>query len=197
MLERSKIEILWQDPLDLAQKISDNYRDESWVFLYSGLNEKSNEKLDEKNSYLAIFPREKIICEDFFAAEKILKSSEERWFGYFSYEVAHDFEKFPKTKKSLIDLPKIWLVNFDLVFEFDHKKKKLMATFSDKKLLEKVTRWTFQQDKVDRISSSEFLSNFTDSSYLKTISKIKEMIARGDLYQTNLTRKCVPKRIKP
>ncbi len=185
MVANNNIEIPWQEPLHFAQKISDNYCGESWIFLYSGLNE----KLDKKNSYLAIFPREKIICEDFFAAEKILKNSEERWFGYFSYEVAHDFEKFPKTKKSFIDLPKIWLMNFDLVFEFDHKKKKLMAIFSDKKLLEKVTRWTIKKDKVDRISSSEFLSNFTDSSYLKTISKIKEMIARGDLYQTNLTRK--------
>jgi para-aminobenzoate synthetase component 1 len=189
MVANNNIEIPWQDPLYFAQKISDNYRDESWVFLYSGLNEKPDEKLGKKNSYLAIFPREKIICEDFFAAEKILKSSEERWFGYFSYEVAHDFEKFPKTKKSLINLPKIWLVNFDLVFDFDHKKKKLTAIFSDKKLLEKATSWNLQQAQIDRILPSELLSNFTDSSYLKTILKIKEMIASGDLYQTNLTRK--------
>ena len=255
---RNSTAIPWQDPLNFAQKISDNYRDESWIFLYSGLNEKPDEKpdekldekLDEKNSYLAIFPREKIVCADFFATEKILKNSEERWFGYLSYEVAHDFEKFPKTKKSFIDLPKIWLVNFNLVFEFDHKKKELTAIFSDEKLLEKVMKWTPQQVRGDKLMvalgdrlmvirgnglgaldnrlkvgmpealqrntslsatmpslfSSRSLSpritsspsprtccgvhsNFTDSSYLKTISKIKELIARGDLYQTNLTRK--------
>ena len=204
---RNSTAIPWQDPLNFAQKISDNYRDESWIFLYSGLNEKPDEKPDEKNSYLAIFPREKIVCADFFAAEKILKNSEERWFGYLSYEVAHDFEKFPKTKKSFIDLPKIWLVNFNLVFEFDHKKKELKAIFSDEKLLEKVTKWTPQQVRGDRLKVSmpealqhhntslsprtccEVHSNFTDSSYLKTISKIKDLIARGDLYQTNLTRK--------
>ncbi len=180
----NKIEFSWQDPLDFAKKISDNYRDGDWVFLYSGL--------DQKNSYLALFPREKIICTDFLSAEKILKNSEDRWFGYLSYEVAHDFEKFPQTKKSFIDLPKIYLVNFDLVFEFDHKKKKLVAVFLDKKLLEKVMGWNLQQAQRDELALSVtngINSNFTDSSYLKTIAKIKNLIARGDLYQTNLTRK--------
>ncbi|MBU6140129.1 MAG: aminodeoxychorismate synthase component I [Proteobacteria bacterium] len=172
--------------MDVAQKISDNYQDDDWIFLYSGL--------DEKNSYLSLFPRKKIICEDFSAAKKILKDSKDRWFGYLSYEVAHDFEKFPKTKKSFINLPRIYLVNFDLVFEFDHKKKKLVAIFRDKKLLEKVIKWTQKQAQIQKTKdlSKNYCavhSNFTDPSYLKTISKIKKLIARGDLYQTNLTRK--------
>lgn len=187
----SKSFLSWQDPLTLAQKVADNYRGESWAFLYSGR--------DAKKSYLAVFPKKKLVCENFFEAEKILKSSKEKWFGYLSYEVGADFEKLIKTKKSFIDLPKIWLVNFALVFEFDHEKKKLSVESSDKKLLDKVLKWTLRQaqgdtSKIRTLEPSPRLhdgvsSNFTDESYLKTITEIKKLIARGDLYQTNLTRK--------
>lgn len=183
----SKSFLNWQDPLLLAQKIADNYHDESWCFLYSGRS--------AAKSFLALFPQKKIICESFFEAEKILKNSSEKWFGYLSYEVAQNFEKLPKTKKSFINLPKIWLVNFAVVLEFDCKKKKLLAVFSDKKLLEKALNWNSRQARdcaleatISRINP-EIQSNFTDDSYLKTIAEIKKLIRRGDLYQTNLTRK--------
>jgi len=181
----------WQDPLLFAQKIADNYCDESWCFLHSGRS--------AAKSFLALFPQKKIVCESFFEAEKILKNSSKKWFGYFAYEVAQDFEKIPKTKKSFINLPKIWLVNFALVLEFDCKNEKLSAVFSDKKFLDEVLDWTPQQMRGNKLEKSAqeasprtccgVQSNFTDDSYLKTIQSIKKLITRGDLYQTNLTRK--------
>ncbi len=177
--------ISWQDPLILAKKIAANYHDEAWILLYSGLND----KVKNSTSYLALFPREKIICDDFFAAEKKLKNSEKKWFGYFSYEVAHAFEKLPKTKNSFINLPKIQLINFALIFEFDHDKKILTAIFEEKENLDEVLKYKALSPFENKNKIKNLFSNFTDKSYVAAISDVKKMIARGDFYQTNLTRK--------
>ncbi len=183
-LKQPPRQIPWENPIDFTKKIIDQKKGEDLVFLYSGI--------DDKKSFLALHPVKKIICEDFLTAEKILKNSEEKWFGYLSYELAHDFENIPKTKKSFINLPKIWLINFGIVFEFDHKKKSLSAICKDDLIFKKFTqRDAARQSDID-VSTPTCLgvkSNFTDKSYLEAISKIKNLIARGDLYQTNLTRK--------
>ena len=184
----------WQNPLNFAHKISENYSGDSWIFLYSALSD----KIKNSTSYVALFPQQKIICDNFSAAEKILRTSDKKWFGYLSYETGNDFENLPKTEKSFISLPKIFLINFGILFEFNHDKRELTATFSDKKLLDRVLQWTPQQVRGDnervqssawKVRSNNFSSNFTDESYLTTIRNIQKMIASGDLYQTNLTRK--------
>ncbi len=186
-LEIHQSKIAWQEPLNFAQKIADNYKKESWILLYSGLND----KVKNSFSYIGIFPQKKIVTNDFFAAEEILKNSNETWFGYLAYEVGNDLEKLPKTKKSFVSLPKIYLLNFEVIFEFDHNRKKLTVTFCDQKKLQQILKWKSlpQQNQLSKPKIKNFNSNFSNQSYLKTVAEIKEMIARGDFYQTNLTRK--------
>jgi len=178
-------DLRWLEPLKLAEKIAANYGDRNWVFLYSALNK------DVKNSssFIAIFPREEIVGQNFKQAEKVILESNKKWFGYLSYELGRQFEKLPKTKDSFINLPQIHLINFTLVFEFDHQKKKLVAHFEDEKLLEKVLNWTPQRVRGDTLAVKKIDSNFSNSSYLEEIRDIQKMIAAGDFYQTNLTRK--------
>ncbi len=183
------INLKWQDPLQLAQKISDNCNSESFVFLYSALHNTVKDSL----SYLAVLPKQKIICDDFYAAKKIIKNSDEKWFGYISYEAGNQFEKLPETAKSFITLPKIWLINFAVILEFDHDKKILRATCDNQKQLEEIL--SYKSDSVSndaertKLSPLKILSNFSDESYLAAIEDIKNKIAAGDFYQTNLTRK--------
>ncbi|MBM3579835.1 MAG: hypothetical protein FJX34_03590 [Alphaproteobacteria bacterium] len=181
-MPRKKID--WQNPLQLAEKIAANYRGESWVFLYSGLHKEVKNSI----SYLALFPLETICCEDFATAENIINQSDKRWFGYLSYEVAHEFEKFPKTKKSHVALPKIWLTHFALILEFNHDKQQLTANFTDESLLYQILTYDLRLTTCD-LFPCIFDSNFTDHSYLTVIAEIQNQITRGDLYQTNLTRK--------
>ncbi len=207
-----KLKLNWQEPLDFAQVVSENYGDSDWVFLYSGLS------LEVKNSrsYIGLFVQEKIVAEDFAAAEKILKNSGKKWFGYLAYELGGEFEKLPQGEKSFVDLPKVCLVNFAVVLEFEHAVKKLSVSFENQEKWEQVARWTPQQVRGDnalalrhkfKVGSlnlsprlhdgvhrdtpeiSSFNSNFTNQSYLTAITDIKKMIAAGDFYQTNLTRK--------
>lgn len=182
-LNKSHLE--WQNPLDFAKKIADNYKGESWAFLYSGLNK----EVGNSFSYIALFPKKEIIENNFLAAEKTLKNSKEKWFGYLSYELAQDFEKITKTKKSFVNLPKIWLINFAVILEFDHKKKTLKATSSDQSKLNEVLKYKALKPVTNQIKIKNLDSNFTNKSYLKAISDIRKMIAEGNFYQANLTRK--------
>lgn len=178
-----KENLKWQNPLNFAKKIADNYGDESWIFLYSGLNK----EIDNSYSYIALFPKKELITNDYFEVEKIIKN--ETWFGYFSYEVLHQFEEVKKTKKSYIDLPKIWLFNFSLILQFCHKRKEIIAFFDDKERLLEVLKYKKKSNILENISAKNLKSNFSNQSYLAEISKIKKMIANGDFYQANLTRK--------
>ncbi len=158
-----KLEIKWQEPLEFAQRISGNY-DKNWVFLYSGLSE----KIKKSVSIIALFEKEKIVGNDFLEAEKIIKSDNKKWLGYLSYELGQDFEKLPKTKKSIIDLPKIYLMNFALILKFDHDKKKLTAIFDNKNNLEQVLKWSPSLEK-SNVVIKNWSSNFTNESYLDAI----------------------------
>jgi len=175
----------WQDPLFLLRKIVDNYEGSDLVFLYSALNKQNKKSF----SYLALFPRKKIISNNFSDVKTIIKSSKERWFGYFSYELCCQFENIATTKKSHIDLPKIYLVNFNLYFEFDHSKKIITVFFSNDKYLNEVLKYKVKIDVKSNLKVKDLSSNFSNKNYLKKISDIKKMIENGDFFQMNLTRK--------
>ena len=98
--------INWIDPLNLAQKIADNYRSESWILLYSGLHD----EIKNSRSIIALFPQEELILNNLEQLKIISKS---KWFGYLSYEAGDDLHI--TTQKSFIDLP-ILLLSAKLKF---------------------------------------------------------------------------------
>jgi len=181
--------ISWQNPLTFTQKIIDNYAignpDDNFVFLYSGLNEIVKNSL----SYLAIFSKEKLITDDFFYAQKIIRNSQQKWFGYFSYELASQFENISPTIESHIQTPKIHFEQFHLIFEFNHSKKIITANFSDHKYFNLALSYCQKKIKKNSIKIKNITSNFSDKSYLNSIEKIRKKIAEGQLFQMNLTRK--------
>ena len=179
-LQKQKLD--WIEPLDLAQKIADNYSAESWIFLYSGLHD----EIKNSRSFIALFPQQELILD---SLEQLIIKPDESWFGYISYEAAANLAA---TQKSFIDLPKIWLLNFALIFEFNHDKKLVEVYFSKQEYLEEVLNYK-QKSSAElsnhKIQITNFASNFSDNKYLQAIADIREMIARGDFYQSNLTRK--------
>jgi para-aminobenzoate synthetase component 1 len=174
----------WISPLKFAKKISDNYGREDWIFLYSAL--------DYGKSIIAVFPKKKIISDDIscldFAKNNPTKY-DRSWFGCISYEYGKTFEKIPKTKKSIINLPIIYLVNFSLIFEFDHKTRSFRAYFCNEDELDEVLNYKEKKHNLSNFSIKNLSSNFDNDQYLQAIEEIKKMIENGDFYQTNLTRK--------
>jgi para-aminobenzoate synthetase component 1 len=175
----------WCDPRNFAQKIVQNYQGEDLVFLYSGLAS----QVCDSFSYLALFPKKKFVGDEISAAKNFIKNCEQKAFGYFSYELAGDLEKLPPVKKSHIKFAKICLIEFALIFEFDHQKKTLRAIFDEEKKLAEVLKYKAAARKKLAVKVEDFSSNFSDETYLAAIDEIKKQIAAGDFYQTNLTRK--------
>ncbi len=183
VMKRQKI--AWQNPLEIAHKISQNYQ-ENWVFLYSALHqEKPNSK-----SYIALFENQKYRGNNFEELQKIIKNDvKEIWFGGLSYEVANQFENLPKTPQSFIDIENIFFSKFDLILEFDHKKQQLVALHRNKFFLDKLLEYKFLVEKHQLPIVEKIASNFSDKSYKFSINSLREMISAGDFFQANLTRK--------
>ena len=183
VMKRHKIS--WQNPLEIAHKISQNYQ-ENWVFLYSALHqEKPNSK-----SYIAIFESQKYRGSDFEELQKIIKKDvNQMWFGGLSYELSSQFENLPKTSKSFIDIEKIFFSKFDLILEFNHSKQQLLAIYNNKIFLDKLLEYKILDENQQLPIVEKISSNFSDESYKSSINSLKEMISAGDFFQANLTRK--------
>jgi para-aminobenzoate synthetase component I len=183
-IKKSK-KISWQNPLKIAQKISQNYQ-ENWVFLYSALHqEKKNSK-----SFIALFENQQYCGNDFKELQKIIeKSGEEIWFGGLSYELANQFEDLPKIAKSFIEIEEIFFSKFELILEFNHDKQQLTAIYKNKLFLDKLLEYKLLDENHQLPIVKKISTNFSDESYKSTINSLKNMIMAGDFFQANLTRK--------
>lgn len=177
--------IPWEDPLKLAKNISlsQDYKD-NWMFLSSGLFE----EVGASKSYLALYPKTEIISENFDKLENELKQQNQRFFGYFSYDLKNVLESLPQDENFKINLPNLWFINFHLILEFDHDQKIINCFYTDKNFLHKIPAVSDLKASA-QIKISEIQSNFTKAEYLEKVVKIKNKIVEGDLYQANLTRK--------
>jgi para-aminobenzoate synthetase component 1 len=177
--------IPWQDPLQMARAVSlDVDYKENWVFLYSGLHETAK----ESKSYLALYPNKEISSNNFDDLEFAMRGANEKWFGYFSYDLKNLLEELPVDKECNIELPDLWFADFNLVLEFDHKKKTISCSCQDREFLNKIPK-VIEVDPIGDIKVGDIESNFTKAQYLSKVEDIKDRIIEGELYQANLTRK--------
>ncbi|MDA9231242.1 anthranilate synthase component I family protein [Rickettsiales bacterium] len=178
----------WLNPLKIANNISldKNYKD-NWVFLYSGLHK----DIKNSKSYIALYPKKEFIFNNFNIIELKQKDINFGLFGYFGYDLKSSIENLPKDKEYKIKSDEGYLINFNLVIEFNHKSKKINYFYSQNSYLEQFYKNYFQNNKIltNKIIASDLESNFNKNQYLEKVSYIKDRIIEGDLYQANLTRK--------
>ena len=192
MLRNKKLK--WFNPLDFAQHISISNYQENWIFLYSGLYK----TIRNSKSYLGLYPQEEIISDNFTALENKLYNQQNQYFGYFSYDLKNQLENLPQDKKSFIEMPNLWMINFGLILEFDHSKKQIWQYGEDKQhhIDEYINSKIFQNpnNKIDIAKGENILiknlnSNFHKRQYLQKVKTIQKHITDGAIYQANLTRK--------
>ncbi len=119
--------------------------------------------------------------------------------GYFSYEVAHFFEKIPKARIDDIDVPDIYFVFVDKAIVYEHEKKEVSLIvlgndyekLSDelKSLTKRLSRKISVGEKDKDISRGNLRFNFSRQNYIKAIKKILNYIKIGDTYQVNLSQR--------
>ena len=127
--------------------------------------------------------------------------------GFFSYDFGFSLERVKRKNKHDPIVPDALFAFYDRVIILDHFKKELTAFssgFPEKGALRK-KRSMERLDEVilklknrkaqSPLSDNKFLkakgvsSNFTKSRYMAAIRKVKEYIARGDIYQVNLSQR--------
>ncbi len=166
------MKIGWIEPLEFIKKYE--IPGDCYAFLYSGMRTDFTGRF----SYLAINPKEEITGDNFDILESKIKNC---WFGYLGYGLKNRLEKLPVDPKPIITNPDLWMVNYNDIIIFDHEMreiKNIPANLAYKKPGQK-----------KEIKISTLKSNMSKNDYLRKVEIIKDHIARGDLYQANLTRK--------
>jgi anthranilate synthase component 1 len=132
--------------------------------------------------------------------------------GFFSYDVARQIEKLPSIAKDELGVPDACLMFFDQVLAFDHVKKEIhLIVTAD--LTREPREGAYQRsirglDKMERrlakalpkqrrkkpAGKLKLTSRTSKAAFLKSVAKVKEYVASGDVFQCVLSQRfdCIP-----
>lgn len=138
--------------------------------------------------------------------------------GFFSYDLRYFIERLPDAAIDDMSMPDFILCFYDIIIIFDNLKKKAYISSSGFPFFEPIENRKRREDrlreyksKIDSIYNNgsgiysgaasfiteddeslftlDISSNFTKEKYYRAIERAKELIARGDIYQVNLSQR--------
>ncbi|WP_029169209.1 aminodeoxychorismate synthase component I [Clostridium cellulovorans] len=118
--------------------------------------------------------------------------------GYFSYDIGRIIEVIEDTSEKDFDSYDSYFVFYDniIIFDLINDKKYVTALGQSKdrkeaiaEIKEKILGAKGIKEEFQEKDQNTFYSNFTKEAYIDTIKKVKEYIANGDVYITNLTQR--------
>ncbi len=117
--------------------------------------------------------------------------------GYLSYELGKFLEKLPDTRKDDYNMPELFFAFYDIIYVYDYVEKCLYLTGYDigtgnffqkkERFLNKINEKKILDKKIK--FGKDFQSNFTKKEYIEAISKARDYIYKGDIYQVNLSQR--------
>ncbi|MBS3938948.1 MAG: aminodeoxychorismate synthase component I [Peptococcaceae bacterium] len=137
--------------------------------------------------------------------------------GYFSYDLGRMVEVIPNHSIDDLQVPDMYLGFYERVLAIDHDENRayLVATglpYRGEEALRRAECALMEgKNKLSRplvglsdpwaepsISAADLKAHFTHETYCAAIRKVKEYIARGDIYQANMTQRLeAPLRMPP
>ncbi len=128
--------------------------------------------------------------------------------GYLGYDMGRLIEKFPQKALNELSIPDCYFGFYSLIVIADHVEKKLWAAATGfPETTGRLQRFKAEEDirqiasyfynmagnyfENSPLKSYKPESNFTKESYCRTVSKIKNYISSGDVYQVNLSQRFV------
>ncbi len=124
--------------------------------------------------------------------------------GYFAYELAHHLEKLPCNATDDLGLPDMIVAFYDWLLAWDHATNRVWAIATGlpdggaRKAQERLAWITGRlreapppplDDQEPPFTSTGLRSNFTRAQYLEAVKVVKEYLARGDVYQVNISQR--------
>jgi len=114
--------------------------------------------------------------------------------GFFGYDLKDVLYELPQLAEDDIRMWDCMLGFYDSVLVFDHLKGKWYLTgcgFTDRDYRGEIEKaGEFPGDRTENSSGiQEYKSNFEKEKYLKTLERVNEYIAAGDIYQANISQR--------
>jgi len=123
--------------------------------------------------------------------------------GCFSYDLGRQIEKIPDTASDNLNMPDICLGFYDTVLLFDRREKNIRLISADisgmkdrkpgisiKNIANALNHAENpRKEKKDFFRIDKISSNISCGEYLQAVRKVKNHIARGDVYQINFSRR--------
>jgi para-aminobenzoate synthetase component 1 len=132
--------------------------------------------------------------------------------GYFGYDLGWQLEKMPNMASDDVGLADIYLGFYNWTLIFDSLKKQWLISSTGLPERNFQARYTLAKDRIKLIKAQlrslddkstmatpitqydvpyepVLFSNFTKKNYLRAVGRIKQHIAKGDIYQANLSQR--------
>jgi para-aminobenzoate synthetase component 1 len=129
--------------------------------------------------------------------------------GYFGYDLCHFIERLPSTTLDDFRLPECYFAFYDAIFAFDHLEGRayLIATgFPEMDEGQRLKRAGMRLEDMKtrlyprrsviapsgspaRSRELTLKSNFSPEEYVESVSRVREYIAAGDVFQVNLSQR--------
>ncbi len=128
--------------------------------------------------------------------------------GYFSYDLCHFIEKLPQNASDDLNLPECYLGFYDAIVAYDHQESKTYLIATGFPELEEDKRQSRAAARINELRNMVALApppsiiketaaakgkklkaNFSHAGYLEVVSKAREYIGAGDVFQVNLSQR--------
>ncbi len=131
--------------------------------------------------------------------------------GFFSYDVVRQIERLPSHAKDELGVPDACLMFFDQVIAFDHVKKEIHLIVTADLTRQKTNAYAQAIKRLDKLEKRlasalpkptkkkhqgklKLTPRTSKGAFLKSVTKIKDYIAAGDVFQCVLSQRfdCTP-----
>jgi para-aminobenzoate synthetase component I len=126
--------------------------------------------------------------------------------GYLSYDLGHFIEKLPGKAVDDLNLPECYLGFYDTIIAFDHRLNKTYLISTGFPETDDTRRGARAESRLSELrgllalapppgeiigagKSGKLKANFTHQGYLAAVSKAREFIGAGDIFQVNLSQR--------
>jgi para-aminobenzoate synthetase component I len=200
MPDCTRVPVAWRSPASLAHLLAEQWGHEGLIWLDGDGTDLG------RWATLAVDPLEQRSCRglpgaagasDPFSALADLGPG--HWCGWLSYEAAAWVE--PGNPWKADSMASLWIARHDPVLRFDLVEQQLWLEGQDPERLQAMARWLEALPAVLQASSGGTLPtarvpveswewHSTPTAFSQGVTRIRELIACGDLFQANLTACC-------
>jgi len=184
-----RLELPWRDPWPLAWGLAERFGREGLVWLDGDGSDLG------RWSVLGVAPRELVVCrdQDPFGALAAMVAGGGHWMGWLAYGAGAWVEPGAHWRQS--DMAVLWAARHDPVLRLDQQEQRLWLEGSDSALFRELAAVIEAlphqvPPEAAAIPVGAWHWHTSAARFAEQVGQVRELIARGDLFQANLSACC-------